>query len=119
MAYLIVILSFIVVFVLIDKINEHSKERMKIEAALREEEMRRGYMPGTFSRSFSSKKAYKEMMKEAKRSAKHASSAEDMKYQGPHDDLMDKEDLEKAISDLEERINNLDTIMREKKNGKI
>lgn len=118
MGALIVILGFILCIILIFVIRDYNKDRMKIEAALREEEMRRGYMPGTFSRSFSSKKAYREMKKETKKAAKHARTVDDMKYQGPHDDFMDREDLEKAISDLEARISNLDTIMKEKKNGK-
>ena len=91
-------------------------QRMKIEAALREEEMRRGYMPGTYSRSFSTKQAYKEMRKENKRANKHVFSKEPQDEDNPEE--MDREELERAISDLEKRINNLDTIMKERRNDK-
>ncbi len=99
-------------------IHSHSEKKMKIEAALREEEMKRGYMPGTYSRSFSSKKAYRELKKQNKRAFKGAKSADDFKIHGEKEENMDREELEKAISDLERRINNLDTIMREKRNGR-
>ena len=104
------------IIAIIAMIQNYNEKKMKIEAALREEEMMRGYMPGTYSRSFASKKAYKELRKYNKKHPKEA-FAEDFKMPGAQE-RMDKEDLEKAISDLEKRIANLDTIMKEKKNGK-
>lgn len=104
------------IIAIIAMIQNYNEKKMKIEAALREEEIKHGYMPGTYSRSFSSKKAYKEMKKYNKKHSKDP-SFEDFRMPGASE-RMEKEDLEKAISDLEARIANLDTIMKEKKNGK-
>ncbi len=98
-----------IVAIVVVSLSYYNKiQRMKIEAALRQEEMRRGYMPGTYSRSFSSRKAYEKMMKEHIKTDNDNIEADQ--------DEMTREDLERAISDLEKRINNLDTIMKERKN---
>ena len=90
--------------------NETKVKRMMIEATLREEEMKRGYPPGTYSRTFSSKAAYKEMKKMDRQYKKSGFTKE---Y---HDDL-EREHLEKGINDLEERIKNLDEILGSRRNN--
>ena len=70
MEIIAIVFAFIVVIVIIDNIFDERKKKMKIEAALREAEMERGYAPGTYSRSFSSRKAYKEFTKEMKKRKK-------------------------------------------------
>lgn len=114
-----IIVGSILILSIAGMIQDYNLKRMKLEAALREEEMRRGYMPGTYSRSFSSKKAYKEMKRYNKKVSRNKGNAEDFRMPGVHEDPMEKEDLERAINDLEQRINNLDTIMKERKNGKV
>ena len=82
-------------------ITEHIQKmkRMKIEAALRQMEMEKGYAPGTYSRMSTSKKA----MKEARREAEI-------------NEIAEREALEKGIKDLQDRIDNIDLIMKNKKN---
>ena len=46
-----VVFLFIVVIIIVENIFDERKKKMKIEAALREAEMERGYAPGTYSRS--------------------------------------------------------------------
>ena len=73
------------------------RQKMKIEATLRSEEMARGYRPGTYSSM--------EDMEE-----NEGSNLEDGKRK------MTREELEKGIADLDERLKNLDSIMKNKKN---
>lgn len=87
------------------KINER---KMMVEAALREEEIKNGFPPGTYSRSFSSKKAYK-AMKKAEKSRRKSGFDEIYK------EKVEREKLEKGISDLEERIRNLDEIINNRR----
>ena len=109
MEIIAIVFAFIVVIVIIDNIFDERKKKMKIEAALREAEMERGYAPGTYSRSFSSRKAYKEFTKEMKRRKR---KGED--YSAYLNEEEERKALEKGIRDLEKRIENIDLIMKEK-----
>lgn len=97
-----VVFAFVTVVSIAGIISETKVKKMKIEAALRKAEMEHGYAPGTYSRSFSSKsdntfgKDLNEMGKEG----------------------ITREDLEKGIRDLEKRIENIDLIMKERKEGR-
>lgn len=108
-AIVAIIFSFVTVIVIAAIIADTKEKKMKLEAAIRMEEIRKGYAPGTYSRSFSSKSAYKAMRKEAKKQ-KTAFRDPDDRYS----EKEERENLEKGIKDLEERIRNLDTIMKEK-----
>lgn len=109
MEIIAIVFSFIVAIVIIDNIFDERKKKMKIEAALREAEMERGYDPGTYSRSFSSRKAYKEFTKEMKKRKKNGEPDFPLK-----NDREERAALEKGIRDLEKRIENIDLIMKEK-----
>ena len=100
----LVAIVFIFGIPIIAIITDHAAKmkRMKIEAALREEEMEKGYAPGTYSRVFTSGKAMKDFEKKARKDEAAAEKVE-------------RANLEKGIRDLEERIANLDLIMNEKK----
>lgn len=102
------VFSFIIAIIIVGNIFDERKKKMKIEAALREAEMEKGYAPGTYSRSFSSRKAYKEFTKEMKR----------RKRKGDYSAYLNEEEerkaLEKGTRDLEKRIENIDLIMKEK-----
>ena len=82
-------------------ITEHIQKmkRMKIEAALRQMEMEKGYAPGTYSRMSNSRKSRKEAAKAAE-----------------INEMAEREALEKGIKDLQDRIDNIDLIMKNKKN---
>ena len=82
-------------------ITEHIQKmkKMKIEAALRQMEMEKGYAPGTYSRMSTSRKAKKEAKMEAELNEK-----------------AERETLEKGIRDLQDRIDNIDLIMKNRKN---
>lgn len=106
-----VVFLFIVIIIIVENIFDERKKKMKIEAALRQAEMERGYAPGTYSRSFSSKKAFKEFSKEMKKRKK---SDEERGYMSEKEE---REMLERGIRDLEKRIENIDIILKNK-NGK-
>ncbi len=99
----ILLLAFIIKSVYTYKMN-----KLKIEASLRMSELERGYQPGTYSKSFSSRRSRKEFKREFKRMAKEGFSFKD-----PAE--AEREDLERGIKDLEERMRNLDEILRERK----
>lgn len=110
MGVVAIVFSFVTVIVIAGLIADHKEKKLKIEAALRSEELKHGYAPGTYSRSFSSKSAYKAMKRENRRWEK------EFKKNGPmKPELDEREILQKGINDLEERIKNLDTILREKR----
>lgn len=93
------------------------KDKEKINAALRMEEMRRGYRPGTYS-SYTSSKRHKKN--------KHHHHDEDDDFvpefntQENFASSRSKEraDLKEGIDDLMTRINNLEVIMESEKNNK-
>lgn len=98
------------------------REKDKINAALRMEEMRRGYRPGTYS-------SYSPSKKEKKKHRKHYDDDFDPYFdkssQFKDDDKFTTErnkeraDLRAGIDDLMTRINNLEVIMEsEKEKGK-
>lgn len=115
MGIVAIVFSFVTIIVLAAMVSDHKEKRMKIEATLRLEELRRGYAPGTYSRSFSSHSAYKAMKRENKKWEKERKRNGSI-FEEPRD-LSDEEErlvIERGIKDLEERIKNLDTIMKEK-----
>ena len=104
-----IVFTFIFLIIILENIFDERKRKMKIEAALREAEMERGYAPGTYSRSFSSKKAYKEFTREMKRRKKNGKNEFSFRNEKEERDA-----LEKGIRDLEKRIENIDLIMKKR-----
>lgn len=90
---LLIIFGSIVAIISVSQKEKTKRELIKTEAALRQEELERGYKPGTYS-SYS----------------RH--DDEDFGTSSYH---MTREELEKGIRDLEERIKNLDTIRKNRK----
>ncbi len=94
--------------------NNRKREKDKIDAALRMEEMKRGYQPGTYS-NYNSKKDRKKN--------KHHKYNDDYNQQfNSYDTHTVKEerskeraDLKEGIDDLMTRINNLEVIMESEK----
>ena len=103
------VFSFIIAIIIVGNIFDERKKKMKIEAVLRKAEIEKGYAPGTYSRSFSSRKAYKEFTKEMKKRKKNGEPDFPLK-----NDREERAALEKGIRDLEKRIENIDLIMKEK-----
>ena len=92
-------LSIPVIAIITDHME--SMKKMKLEAALRQQEMEKGYAPGTYSASFSAKKKDKDRaFAEGERKFRENGSA------------AERADLEKGIRDLEERIANIETIRK-------
>lgn len=96
-----IVFSFLTVCVFLDYSNKKNKD--KIEAALRMEEMRRGYQPGTYSFKFNKRK-----MKKTVRNFDQESVINERN--------LEREDLKGGIDDLMTRINNLETIMKAEEN---
>lgn len=92
------IFTFIIITTYISEKEKTKRQKMKIEATLRSEEMARGYRPGTYS-----------SMEDVEEDGE-GSTPEDGKRK------MTREELEKGIADLDERLKNLDSIMKNKKN---
>lgn len=90
---LIIIFGSIVSIISVCEKEKTKRQRIKMEAALRQEELERGYKPGSYS-------SYSGNENEAFDTSSHH---------------MTREDLEKGIRDLEERIKNLDTIRKNRK----
>ncbi len=86
---LIVIFSFIIILEYIGEKEKTKRTKMKIEAYLRDREMSEGYSPGTYS------------------------NVEERDSSSPH--KMSREELKRAIRNLEERLENLDTILKARK----
>ncbi len=98
-----VVFTFVTIVSIAGIISETKLKKMKIEAALRKAEMEHGYAPGTYSRSFYSKKD-KDFEADLNEWEKKRE--------------ISREELEKGIRDLEKRIENIDLIMKEKKEGR-
>ncbi|MCH3917494.1 MAG: hypothetical protein LKE40_08535 [Spirochaetia bacterium] len=77
---------------------KRSRERDKINAALRMEEMEHGYPPGTYSNF-------------RKKGSKHKDA--DLKDFERQKDFKDRADLKNGIKNLQGRVANLDTILQE------
>lgn len=90
---LIVIFSFIIIVTYIEQKEKTKRTKMKLETMLREDEMRKGYAPGSYS---------------------HVDSRV-TDEETRHDSHMSREELNKGIRDLEERMKNLDTIIKSRK----
>ncbi len=90
---LVVIFSFIIIVTLVEQREKTKRTKMKLEAMLREDEMRAGYAPGTYSYVRG-----------------RSCDGEEAAQKG-----MSREELQKGIRDLEERLKNLDTIMKNRK----
>ncbi len=90
---LLVIFSFIIIFTFLEERGRTRRMRLKLEAMLREEEIRRGYKSGTYSHL-------------------EGGNATDVKDAGRQ---MSRDELEKGIRNLEERLANLDTIIKNRK----
>ncbi len=82
---LIVIFSFIIILEYIGEKEKTKRTKMKIEAYLRDREMSEGYSPGTYS---------------------------NREEESPR---MSREELKKAIKDLETRLEDLDTILKSRR----
>lgn len=97
----VIVVALIFSVPIIAIIAEHIQKmkKMKIEAALRQMEMEKGYAPGTYSRMSTSRKSKKEAAKAAELN-----------------EMAEREALEKGIRDLQDRIDNIDLIMKNKKN---
>lgn len=87
---LVVIFSFIIIVTFIGEREKTKRTKMKLEAMLREEEMKAGCAPGTYSSAGS-------------------------RSPGSETKRMSREELQNGIRDLEERLGNLDTIMKNRK----
>lgn len=86
---LIVIFAFIIILEYIGEKEKTKRTKMKIEAYLRDREMSEGYSPGTYS------------------------SPGEVNPDSPH--RMSRQELERAIKDLEKRLENLDTILKSRR----
>lgn len=90
---LLVIFSFLIICSFIEERGRTRRMKLKLEAMLREEEIRRGYKPGTYS-------------------SLGGGNGRDVKDGGKE---MSREELQRGIKDLEERLGNLDTIIKNRK----
>ncbi len=90
---LLVIFSFIIILSFIEERGRTRRMRLKLEAMLREEEIRRGYKAGTYS---------------------HLGGGRDGEVKDAGKELS-RDELERGIKNLEERLANLDTIMKNRK----
>jgi hypothetical protein len=108
------IVGIVFSFLTISTFLEYSskKDRQKIEAALRMEEMRRGYTPGSYSYKFNKKN--KQNRHERYNYNKNDSNNFNKDFVDDELDNRSKErvNLKKGIDDLMTRINNLETIMK-------
>ena len=106
-----VIFFFIIVISIID--NRHTLKKKKIDAAIRMQEMEMGIPPGTYSTGF----------KPRKRPAKGCNKNKGREDEDPMTTWKretDRADLKKGIDNLQQRLENIETIMnsrREKTNG--
>ena len=92
---LIAIFSFVIIVTYIGEKEKTKRTRLKLEAMLREKEMEGGYMRGTYS---------------------DLGSRDDADRSDPADGKrMSRSELDRGIKDLEERLRNLDTIIRNRK----
>ena len=113
----VLIVGIVFSFLIIDSFLEDStkRERQKIEAALRMEEMKRGYKPGTYSSNFGKKKRGHKRHKDEDDQTTFAKGSVDEEIKGRN---KERADLKNGIDDLMTRINNLETIMKSEEDKK-
>lgn len=111
------IVAIVFIFTTVQAFLDHTRKREKdkIDAALRMEEMKRGYKPGTYSH-YNSKKERKKN--------KHHNQNDDYENQNfnsyntqtvKEERSKERADLKEGIDDLMTRINNLEVIMESEK----
>jgi hypothetical protein len=121
--YGFLIVGIVFSFLTISTFLEYSskRDRQKIEAALRMEEMRRGYAPGTYSSKFDKKSKYNKHNRHDRNNSHNFNKNDSVNI---NKDFVDDElgsrtkeraNLKNGIDDLMTRINNLETIMKEEK----
>ncbi|MCK9190652.1 MAG: hypothetical protein M0P10_03800 [Sphaerochaetaceae bacterium] len=91
------------------------RERQKIEAALRMEEMKRGYKPGTYSSNVGKRKRGHKKHKDEDDQTTFERGFVDEEIKGHN---KERADLKNGIDDLMTRINNLETIMKSEEDKK-
>lgn len=92
---------------------DHELQEKKIEAALRQQEMENGIAPGTYTGKKARKqaaKAFKEAAKQDRYRRRHHLDDE-VKYEEP-DIETERQRLKKGIDNLQQRIDNIETIMK-------
>ena len=82
-------------------------KKRKLEAEIRMKELNAGVAPGTYSRM-----SKKDLKKNARKKAKDM-----MNENEKMSEASEREELLRGISDLKERIDNIDTIMASRKNN--
>jgi hypothetical protein len=102
---LIVIFSFIIIISTLDEKAKTNKRKM--DAALRMREMESGYPPGTYS-------GYKSKHNKGKRSKNDDYDFDFSSNAGPNKEAQ-REVLKKGIDDLQQRLDNIETIMQSRK----
>lgn len=114
MGVILIVFIFVTIMAISGQYFETKQKKMKIEAALRQQEMENGYAPGTYSRVYTSKSEYRKFEKEQKKSRKRGV---DPAMNDRARERSEREALEKGIEDLQRRIDDIDLIIRTK-NGK-
>lgn len=104
---LVVIFTFIIVISTLD--NKHDLKKKKIEAALRMREMEQGIKPGTYSNLKTKNRGNRRNRKKDKAGEEDTASSEAWERQ------RNREQLKKGIEDLQQRLDNLETIMESRK----
>ncbi len=102
---LIVIFSFIIIITTLDE--KFKMQKKKMDAALRMREMESGYPPGTYS-------GYNPKHKKGKRSKNDDYDFDLSSNAGPNKESQ-REVLKKGIDDLQQRLDNIETIMQSRK----
>jgi hypothetical protein len=93
-----------------------SLEKRKIDSVLRQQEINDGVAPGTYSRPYRGKKAYRKAQKEFEKA--QSLNAENAKTERQKSEEEVRAELIRGIKDLQQRIDNIDTIMESKKHTK-
>ncbi len=94
-----------------------SLEKRKIDAALRQQEINDGVAPGTYARPYKNKKAYKKAQKEFNEMREKMGSNPQNESRAKTEEEI-RAELIKGIQNLQQRIDNIDTIMSSKQEKK-
>ncbi|WP_320130511.1 hypothetical protein [uncultured Sphaerochaeta sp.] len=103
---LVVIFSFVITISAIN--NKHELKKRKLEAALRMQEMAQGIKPGTYSR----------MKRKDRREDRHRQRSTVVTEEPTQEDWErenNRTQLKKGIADLQQRLDNIETIMNSRK----